>query len=93
MKIEKILRSWRVTKAEPFGFHCWFDPSEEHLCLFDGPPPDGDVAPYGLHQLDEAVSIRYLDKVASVSASETEADLESDEEITARLLDETGLPF
>jgi len=31
---ELVLRSWRVSQAEPSGAHVWFDPTREQLKLF-----------------------------------------------------------
>jgi len=31
--ILKAIRSWRVQRAEPFGFHLWFDPTQESVAL------------------------------------------------------------
>ena len=37
---ELILRSWRVTEAQPHGLTVWFDPHREQLKLYELEPPD-----------------------------------------------------
>ena len=40
-----ILRSWRVTHAEPSGLFVWFDPTREAVELYElEPPKDEGVA-------------------------------------------------
>ena len=40
-----VLRSWRVSKADPSGCTVWFDPSREQLQLYAlDPPKDEGVA-------------------------------------------------
>ncbi len=34
---EKIIRTWRVQLARPFGVHLWFDPSVESVRLLSVP--------------------------------------------------------
>ena len=34
-----VLRSWRVTKAEPSGLFVWFDPDRESVELYEVDPP------------------------------------------------------
>ena len=40
-----ILRSWRVSHADPSGLFVWFDPSRESVELYElDPPKDEGVA-------------------------------------------------
>ena len=34
--LEKMIRGWRVRQEGP-GYVCFFDPSVEHVVLYDGP--------------------------------------------------------
>jgi len=36
-RIPKVIRSWRVRRGLPCGFHIWFDPTVEHVELLEGP--------------------------------------------------------
>jgi len=37
MDNDKVVRSWRMQAAKPFGVHLWFDPSVESVVLLDEP--------------------------------------------------------
>ena len=93
--IEKAVCSWRVTQAEPSGFHVWFDPQTEHVRLFHGPPTEQRLSLEGLRRLDDGGVSGYLDKVGSVSGSDGDGDdtVISDDEQARLFEEETGLPF
>jgi len=59
---ERPIESWRLSSAEPFGLHVWFDPRVERLVLRD---------------LTASEMLDTLDKVVSVSALETDGETES----------------
>jgi len=43
------IRMWRVSRAEPYGLHVWFDPDTEVVKLFDLEPHPKD----GVRELRE----------------------------------------
>ena len=93
--LELPLRTWRVTDALPSGCMCWFDPATEILKLYRLPPPDGVVGPGRDPEVAEGGESGYLDKVVSVSACETEAELDADydQEALGPFRDQELLPF
>ena len=43
---ELVVRSWRITKANPRGFMMWFDPDVEIPCLRSLPPDSDGYDPF-----------------------------------------------
>ena len=83
---EKMICTWRVTRGIPSGLHIWFDPEVESVRLYRIPTSEQrSFDPVDAATVDAGVGPGYLDKVASVSACETEADAVS--------YDDTELPF
>jgi len=40
-----MLRSWRVSQAEPSGCHVWFDPERTEVRLYELEPPKDEGVP------------------------------------------------
>jgi len=51
--MEKVIRGWRVRGEGP-GYMIWYDPSVEHVVLYDGPDLAYEVHE-GRHEAGEAV--------------------------------------
>jgi len=88
------IRMWRVSVAEPYGLHVWFDPSCEVVRLF--PLSDGEVAELaGARELAAREGRGYLDSELSVSADgpEPEPDVDLAHEQLSLLGEDTELPF
>jgi len=77
--LEIVVRTWRVTRGIPGGVHVWFDPAVESVRLFRTPTSEQrSLAAQVRASVDGGDPEDYLDKVGSVSVSETEAELASD---------------
>ncbi len=82
----KVIRMWRVSRAEPKGLHLWFDPETEFPRLYELLPSDGSVAPEVPDDVvDRREEMYYLDKVASVSGLEDEDEADPREETEVQL--------
>jgi len=89
-----VVRSWRITGAEPSGCMMYFDPLREVPALFRIPLSDQPPGGHEVLELAGRGGSGYLDRVGSVSASDLiEAYREDDKISMARLEAETGLPF
>ena len=64
----KVIRAWRVVKADPSGMLCWFDPWTERVEIHSLPVSDPGVTP-GAGEVDMGGLGSSLDRVVSVSAS------------------------
>ncbi len=69
---EMLIRNWRIMKGIPLGMLIWFDPSCERVRLYHSEQQSFDDdfwdSPEGVDKPEE---FGYLDKVGSVSASES----------------------
>ncbi len=75
----KVIRSWRMQLALPFGVHLWFDPTVENVQLLDGPVTDLCVPEEPLEKaVDGEVSIEYTGKYSSVSGPAGSAEVEQE---------------
>jgi len=73
---ELVIRTWRITRGVPLGSHVWFDPQCEVVKIFRRSPLDGEVVKLpSVDGVDKGSQYGYLDRVISVSAAETEAEL------------------
>ena len=96
--LEIVVRNWRITRGIPGGSHVWFDPACELVRLYRIPLLDQRRDPSegrSLEGLEGKGDSGYLDKVVSVSASES-SRVQGDEdryEQTNILDEDDGLPF
>ena len=92
MENEISILRWRVGRGIPSGVHVWFDPDVESVRLFRVPTREQQAVGRDLHLgVDRGAEEGYLDKVGSVSVSESEAeDTVIDEQSQRHLFEEEG---
>ena len=71
------IRMWRISVAEPFGLHCWFDPELEVVSL---------------RELTDQEKCDRIDMHRSVSGLQT-ADLDGHNASTKEVFLQEDLPF
>ncbi len=64
---EKIIRTWRMQIASPFGVHLWFDPSVESVVLLDEPTGFINILDTDKKKVDIPARQGILGKYSSVS--------------------------
>jgi len=65
---EKVIRTWRMQLARPFGVHLWFDPSVESVRLLSVPTDFICISDAkDKKKVDKPEQISYLGKSSSVS--------------------------
>ena len=64
------LRSWRVSKANPVGSICWFDPSREQLQLYELEPETESRVADALEEDDQISMYDELDPVKPILVPE-----------------------
>ena len=69
--LEKMIRGWRVRTEGP-GYVCYFDPSIEHVVLYDGP----DLA-YEVREGREAGEASVIDRQRQLQFAKNLAECES----------------
>ncbi len=71
---EKVIRSWRMQPAKPFGVHMWFDPTVESVVLLTEPTDFLEIIKKEVIDVDRPVQMSYLNKGSSVSGQAGGAD-------------------
>ena len=65
---EKVIRTWRMQIARPFGVHLWFDPTVESVRLLSVPTDFICISnTKEQKEVDKPEQISYLGKCSSVS--------------------------
>jgi len=67
MENEKVIRTWRMQVAKPFGVHLWFDPSVESVLLIDEPVEFLEIEETEKIYVDKPAQQGILGEYASVS--------------------------
>ncbi len=72
---EKVIRTWRMQVAKPFGVHLWFDPTVESVQLLSVPTNFLCVSETSEKKfVDKPEQMSYLGKGSSVSGQADSVD-------------------
>ena len=79
---EKVIRTWRMQMAKPFGVHLWFDPSVESVRLLSEPVEFICISEEEKEKVDKPVQMSILGEQGSVSGQAGGAEGEDQDSLT-----------
>ncbi len=94
-KDEKVIRTWRMQIAKPFGVHLWFDPAVESVRLLSVPTDFICISDEkSQKEVDKPEQLSYLGKSSSVSGQAGSVE-SADQEKNSPGVEESapGVPF